>query len=1398
MNKKNYNDFIKVLCGRGLPAMLLLALAAQPVNAQIRFNDVTDSSIGTFRSETWGASIGDYNGDLWPDIFVGNHRDRPSFYRNNGDGSFTDVVLQIDLDRMWLANRFHDHHGAAFADVDGDGDDDLYVSTNGASDANFAESDGRFVRSRAAARNLSNDGAGWSVSFLDHNKDGRIDISRLSFDNSDLRTQNSSGQFNSGPGISCNNNNYAQMADITGDGFLDYLCAKEGNFPQYVYDISNGSPRQVSTSNGLIIANTLDTVIGDFDGDLENEILGVRGAIFPNQAKIVSNGRAEAFLDAASGQGSARYTFTASGPVTFTLNGRGVSPTPVTVSPGSSRRISAGGIGGDGVFDVSSTSSGSWTATLSSGRWASAYIVMTAASFGSMQVDASSLRAVDFPILPRLLDKRNGNWVNRTVEFGFRYEESCVGVAAADFDNDMDLDVYMACRGGVENIANRMYRNDGNGVFGRISNFGGEGAVGVGLPSGAGTSENVVTLDYDNDGFMDLFVTNGLNDMPLREGGPHQLLKNAGNGNHWIELKLVGNSSAAPAIGARVLATAGGKTQLREQNGGFHRWSQNDQRIHFGLAGNTNVDLIVEWPNGQSQSFNNVQADRIYRVVENQGISAVTPAPVQPLPAATSGDECGSPLYINSADRGLFLYKTSCNSNSWNARLVGGQPGVSVQGRIIEVNGGSLSNASPNGLEPADVLNLGASQLDFTLGVGAAGVDGFSVNLSGEACLFIDTPSDLRTMLGARHVEVASRGFNLGTFGSCSIDNDGDGINDDVDPDDDNDGVPDVDDDLPFDPNESVDTDGDGIGNNADTDDDNDGVSDADDAFPLDRNESVDSDNDGVGNNADNDDDNDGIADASDSAVENVTIADDFESNRGWTINPDNNDGASTGRWEVANPQQTTSSGITLQPNNTTSGSQALVTQAASGSSVGSFDIDNGKTSARSRQIPVPVSNARLSLQYYFAHLNNANSDDYLRVSIEVNGSTDNLLNLRGASSNRGASWTAFSRDISQYAGQNIRILVEAADAGTPSLVEAGIDDLVVTGQSSSDNDGDGVAGPFDLDSDNDGLWDSVESGGNDADNDGFVDNPADRGSITNPRDTDGDGIANHLDLESNNAANDGSDYDIARSGFAGFDSNGDGTLTRADANGGTDADGDGIDDLIDGNPSAPGSGSGAGPVQVSVADLSVNESTGTAAVVVSLSRAANSAVTVTAFTRSIAGSASAGQDYYGRSAAVNFAPGQTQQAFNVTVVDDNEVETTESFEVRLVNASGAGIGRATATVSINDNDSAGTPTLSINSVTVNEADSTAVLTVSLSASVDASVTAFTRGVSAAGGGSDFFGFTRILNFVAGGSTTQTVTVNLRDDAAAEPTETMIVKLVQATGATIGNGDGTVTIQDDD
>lgn len=170
----------------------------------------------------------------------------------------------------------------------------------------------------------------------------------------------------------------------------------------------------------------------------------------------------------------------------------------------------------------------------------------------------------------------------------------------------------------------------------------------------------------------------------------------------------------------------------------------------------------------------------------------------------------------------------------------------------------------------------------------------------------------------------------------------------------------------------------------------------------------------------------------------------DFESDQGWDTDPNGSDTASTGRWERANPEQTLGGTITLQLGTTVSGQNALVTEASAGSSAGTNDIDGGRTSIRSPDIVLPsASEVQLSFSYYLAHLDNASSADFLRVSIVGNSTTLVFEELADASDDPG-NWSTFSTDLNDFAGQTIFLLIEAADEDGGSLVEAGIDDVEV------------------------------------------------------------------------------------------------------------------------------------------------------------------------------------------------------------------------------------------------------------------------------------------------------------------------------------------------------------------
>jgi hypothetical protein len=174
---------------------------------------------------------------------------------------------------------------------------------------------------------------------------------------------------------------------------------------------------------------------------------------------------------------------------------------------------------------------------------------------------------------------------------------------------------------------------------------------------------------------------------------------------------------------------------------------------------------------------------------------------------------------------------------------------------------------------------------------------------------------------------------------------------------------------------------------------------------------------------------------------------DNFETDLGWTRNPSGTDTATTGLWERGDPEQSTDGTTVTQLGTTVSGTNDLVTARLFGGAVGTNDVDGGTTSIRSPAITLPATGTlTLSFSYYFAHLNNSSSADFLRVSV-VGATTTQVFQELGAATTDAAAWATTSANISAFAGQTVRILIEAADASTASLVEAAIDDLRITQQ---------------------------------------------------------------------------------------------------------------------------------------------------------------------------------------------------------------------------------------------------------------------------------------------------------------------------------------------------------------
>ncbi len=234
-----------------------------------------------------------------------------------------------------------------------------------------------------------------------------------------------------------------------------------------------------------------------------------------------------------------------------------------------------------------------------------------------------------------------------------------MSVDFADYNGDGLLDVFMS-----DDTYCSLYQNQGNGVFTDMSY-----PSGIATASGQHVGWSSSFFDYDNDGDVDIYKANGelkhlygqedqvfenLDGEKFRDAavdlgeyfqrelvgrgacfgdydndgdidgyivnldGPGVFLRNnRGNQNNWITIQLVGTESNRDGIGAIVSVSADGKKQvgLRRSTTGY--LSQNDHRLHFGLAKASQVNAIeVRWPSGKIQQMENVQANQIITIKE--------------------------------------------------------------------------------------------------------------------------------------------------------------------------------------------------------------------------------------------------------------------------------------------------------------------------------------------------------------------------------------------------------------------------------------------------------------------------------------------------------------------------------------------------------------------------------------------------------------------------------------------------------------------------------------------------------------------------------------------------------------------------------------------------------------
>jgi hypothetical protein len=276
-------------------------------------------------------------------------------------------------------------------------------------------------------------------------------------------------------------------------------------------------------------------------------------------------------------------------------------------------------------------------------------------------------------------NNKNGTFTDIAVMAGCAYNEdgqlqAGMGVGVADYDGDGWLDIFKT------NFADDtpdLYHNNQDGTFADVT-----------IAAGLGVNTQYVCwgtgfMDYDNDGWTDIFQVNGhvypevekynlgstfkvprivyknlgngkfkdvsaqlgpgisqrfssrgcafgdydndgdIDVLVLNINDPPSLLRNdGGNKNNWIKLKLIGTKCNRTAVGARARVVTGNHSQIDEVHTGTSVMSQSDLRLHFGVGQNKKIDLIeVKWPTTQQiEKFTNVDVNQILTIKEGSGI----------------------------------------------------------------------------------------------------------------------------------------------------------------------------------------------------------------------------------------------------------------------------------------------------------------------------------------------------------------------------------------------------------------------------------------------------------------------------------------------------------------------------------------------------------------------------------------------------------------------------------------------------------------------------------------------------------------------------------------------------------------------------------------------------------
>lgn len=502
-------------------AFCLLVLSSlwihQSAGQTLSFTKITTDAIATNTANSQGASWVDYDNDGYLDLFVSNVGSAPNFlYKNAGDGMFTQVSSGS------LATDRFSNSGNCWADVDNDGDVDVFASGSAAA---FYLNDGQgaFTRQTNLGTFGTTDLRSWACAWADYDQDGFVDLV-LTHPQGFLGTPHLSNLF-------FRNNQDGTFTAIQDSpitmGLAPYTVPSWSDF--------------------------------DLDGDMD---------LFIGSGPASSSRGPDFFY---------KNLLTESGSATFERIEQGALAS--TLRDG--QIINWVDYDNDLDLDAFITN---WGGNLGGGLGDELY----------RNDEGTFTRITSQPLVNEQLVSLASVW--------------------GDFDNDTDLDVFIA--DGSSGRTNRFYENKGDGTFTRLNAtpFSSDASVSWGASAG----------DYDNDGDLDLYVANALNgsrnflyrnDLDSTNNWIKVKLIGTISNHSAIGAKVRIQSNSADSV----------VHQIREVSSQNSFNGHNSLVVHFGLAEAQEVDsLQIEWPSGEVEKFANLNANEFLVITEQGALGRVS------------------------------------------------------------------------------------------------------------------------------------------------------------------------------------------------------------------------------------------------------------------------------------------------------------------------------------------------------------------------------------------------------------------------------------------------------------------------------------------------------------------------------------------------------------------------------------------------------------------------------------------------------------------------------------------------------------------------------------------------------------------------------------------------------